>query len=95
MYLKSNEIKQREILSTRDKTFSAKEALALLDDINELYVSKGKKIVHFDLRKEKPDAETLKKLMLGRSGNLRAPAIRKGKKLIVGFNEETYSKVIG
>jgi hypothetical protein len=32
--------------------------------------------------------------MLGPTGNLRAPTLRFGKTLIVGFNEETYNKLL-
>jgi hypothetical protein len=33
--------------------------------------------------------------MLGATGNLRAPTIRVGNKLLVGFNEEVYGEVFG
>ena len=33
--------------------------------------------------------------MLGPTGNLRAPMIRKGKTVLVGFNEEAFGKVFG
>ena len=35
----------------------------------------------------------MKKFILGPTGYLRAPTIRIGKKLMVGFNEESYKKV--
>jgi arsenate reductase-like glutaredoxin family protein len=38
--------------------------------------------------------ETVAKL-LGATGNLRAPTIKTGDQLLVGFNEETYSEVLG
>jgi len=50
--------------------------------------------VHVDLRKEKIDAEIMSKFLLGPTGNLRAPTIRVGKTLLVGFNEESYKKVL-
>ena len=62
---------------------------------SQLYVAKGKKVVHINLRKEQPSDDELAKLLLGPSGNLRAPTLRKGKTLIVGFDEETYEKVFG
>ena len=31
----------------------------------------------------------------GPTGNLRAPALRKGRTLVIGFDEETYRKVFG
>jgi arsenate reductase-like glutaredoxin family protein len=69
--------------------------MALVKEVSQIYVAKGKKLVHIDLRREKPDDETLKKILLGPTGNLRAPTLRKGKTLIVGFNEETYKSIFG
>jgi arsenate reductase-like glutaredoxin family protein len=66
----------------------------LVAKADNLYVSKGKKVVHVDLKADSPDEETLGKLLLGPTGNLRAPTIRKGKTLLVGFDEATYKKVL-
>ncbi len=63
--------------------------------VDEIYVAKGKKIVHLNLKRDKPERDTLKKLLLGPTGNLRAPTIRVGKTLIVGFNPEMYESVLG
>ena len=63
--------------------------------MDELYVAKGKKIVHLDLKREKPARAELLGLLLGPTGNLRAPTLRKGRKLIVGFDEDTYKKLLG
>lgn len=65
-----------------------KDALGLLDGIRDLYVAKGRKVLHFDLSKERPPDAELLDLMLGRSGKLRAPTLRAGKKLIVGYNAD-------
>ena len=75
-------------------SLKGKDALALLRDVDEVYASKGKQVVYLDLRKEKPDAATLKALLLGPTGNLRAPTLRKGRTLIVGFDEATYTKLL-
>jgi len=69
--------------------------LELLKGVNELYAAKGKKVVHVNLKKDSPTEAELMKLVLGPTGNLRAPTIRKGKTLMVGFNEETYEKLFG
>jgi len=61
----------------------------------DLYVAKGKKVVHLNLKKDKPTSEELLKLALGPTGNLRAPTLRIGKKLVVGFNEEMYESIFG
>lgn len=67
----------------------------MLRDIDELYAMKGRRVVHVDLKKEKPDRATLASLMIGPTGNLRAPTLRKGRTLLVGFDEATYREVFG
>ena len=34
-------------------------------------------------------------IMLGPTGNLRAPTLRKGKTTVVGFNDEAYASLLG
>lgn len=65
-----------------------REALALLDGVEELWVAQGRKTLRFDLRRDPPTEEELLDLMLGRSGKLRAPALRCGSRLLVGYNGE-------
>jgi len=50
-------------------------------------------VVHLDLKKDKPDKATLRGLLLGPTGNLRAPTLRKGRTLIVGFDETAYGRL--
>ena len=71
------------------------DALALLKSVSKLRVAKGKKVTDVDLKKDDLTDEELAKLMLGPTGNLRAPTLRKGKTLVVGFNEEMYEEVFG
>jgi hypothetical protein len=66
------------------------EALAVLDGVQLLYVATGKSFVSVDLAHESPGPAALEKLLLGPTGKLRAPTLRKGKKLIVGFHEDMY-----
>ena len=51
--------------------------------------------MRFDMKKDRPGQVDLLKAMLGPTGNLRAPTIRKGQTLLVGFNEEVFAEVIG
>jgi len=81
-------------VDAKKKVLAGPEALALARAADQLYVAKGKKIVHVDLKKEKPDDATLLSLMLGPTGNLRAPTVRRGKTLIVGFDTATYSDLL-
>ncbi len=67
--------------------------MALAKTVSVIHVAKGKKIVTIDM-KNAPDDETLVGYLLGPSGNLRAPTIRKGKTLYVGFSEEAYQGMV-
>ncbi len=80
-------------MDARKSTLKEKDALALVGEVDEIYASKGKQVVHLDLRKDKSDKATLQGLLLGPTGNLRAPTLRKGRTLIVGFDEATYGKL--
>ena len=70
------------------------EALALAKSASVIHVSRGKKIVTLDMKKDPPDDATLLGHLLGPTGNLRAPTIKKGKTLYVGFNEEAYRELV-
>jgi arsenate reductase-like glutaredoxin family protein len=63
-------------------------ALSVLAGVTRLHVAKGKKVIHYDLGEESPTDAELLGLLLGRSGKLRAPTIRTGSSLLVGYNQE-------
>ena len=67
----------------------------MLANVDEIHVAKGKRIVHVDLRKGRPAKSELLELLLGPTGNLRAPTLRTGRTLLVGFDEATYARVLG
>jgi arsenate reductase-like glutaredoxin family protein len=71
-----------------------KEALALAARVDDIYVAKGSKFQHINM-KEHPSKDELLCLLLGPTGNLRAPAIKQGRKLFVGFNADAYKHLIG
>ena len=76
-------------------TIKGDAALGVLKGVDELYVAKGTRVVHLHLRRDKPPRAELLGLLLGPTGNLRAPALRKGRTLVVGFDETTYKRVLG
>lgn len=77
-----------------DKTrLGPAEVLELLKTVRRVVVTRGKQVVEFELSKDRPDDELLEHLM-GRTGNLRAPAAVVGKTLLVGFNAAAYAEVL-
>ena len=81
-------------MDAKKATITRRQALDVLDGVGELYATKGRKVIHVDLEREKPDRATLESLLIGPSGNLRAPTLRRGRTLLVGFDEATYAKVL-
>ncbi len=73
----------------------ADKARELIAAATKIVVMKGKKVTEFDLKKDKPAVDELLKIMLGATGNLRAPTIQRGKTLLVGFNSEQYETILG
>ena len=69
------------------------DAAALAKAASTVIVAKGKKVSTFS-PKGKADAEVVA-AMLGPTGNLRAPTIRRGKTVVVGFNEDVFSEKLG
>ena len=74
------------------RKLARKDAAELAKGASKVIVAKGKKISEFAGGKAGKD---LVEAMLGPTGNLRAPTIRKGKTVLVGFNEEIFAKVFG
>ena len=71
------------------------QALELAKTVKTLVVARGKKIITVDLVKDHPGDEALAGLLLGPTGNLRAPTLRLGKTLLIGFHEEAYKEHLG
>jgi hypothetical protein len=83
-----------EIGETVDATkvrFPKADAVALVR-------SKGDRVITLrgdvDLKNDPPDDDTLAAMILGPSGNLKAPTILVGKTLIVGFVVAAYEKFL-
>jgi arsenate reductase-like glutaredoxin family protein len=94
-YLEKNAVTVNDWTDASKERTGRAEALKLAKTADKIVVAKGKKIVMFDMRKAPPDDDTLVASLLGPSGNLRAPTVRKGKTLLIGFNEEAYQDVLG
>src|SRR5262245_13020535 len=71
------------------------QALELARSAEKVIVGRGKSVVVFDMKKAPPDDDTLAAHILGPTGNLKAPTLRKGRTLLVGFSEAAYREVLG
>ena len=74
------------------KKLGEADARALIREAKKIYIAKGKKLDEY------PGGKVTKEIvekMLGSTGNLRAPTVRVGKTLLVGYNEDLYRRVFG
>ncbi len=94
-YLGANDLKVLDQRDAGKERKRAEEALELAKSAERVIVAKGKKIVTFNMKSDAPDDDTLLAHVLGPTGNLRAPTFRRGKTLVVGFNEDLYRQVLG
>lgn len=69
------------------------EAAELLEDASKLIVAKGKKVTKWTIG-ARSDEDAIE-AMLGPTGNLRAPTIKVGKTIVVGFDEAVFEDVLG
>jgi arsenate reductase-like glutaredoxin family protein len=94
-FLESASIPVTTQVNAKKTALADAEALELLQGAEHLYATKGTKVVHIDLQQERPDDESLLKLLIGPSGKLRAPTLKVGKTVIVGFDDATYRTLLG
>lgn len=71
------------------------DARALVEQADRLVVAKGKKLTELDVGAEPPTDDAVTRLMLGPTGNLRAPTLRVGRTLVVGYNEQVMVETFG
>ncbi len=92
-FLEANTIAVNQVQDAGKEKQGPRAALALARSAARVVVAKGKKVIALDMKKDPPDDATLLAHLLGPSGNLRAPTVRKGKTLLVGFSEDLYASL--
>ena len=83
----------RETVNATKERYGDADRIEVLGDATRVIVASGKKRVEFDLVNDPPDRAVLVKACLGPSGNLRAPAVRKGRTWIIGFHAQAYDEL--
>ncbi len=83
----------QETVEARKEKIVEQDAWNILKESSEIIVGKGKKFQIFDPSKDAK--EDILAASLGRTGNLRAPALKIGKRFIIGFNEDMYKQFVG
>lgn len=81
-------VEVRQERNSRKEPLSDKEARQLIAQVSRVIVARGKKV------EELPAAKATIANLKGPSGNYRAPMLRKGKTLLVGFHAETLESFV-
>lgn len=89
-FLAENSVAISETVDARKTRFDAAGAIAVVRQADEVWIARGKHVRRINFKKETLTDDELLKLILGPSGNLRAPTIRRGKKLFIGFEPVDY-----
>ena len=97
-FMEDHGITVRETVDARRESYDKKAGLALAKTNNKVLVAKGKKLLEFRLKAgvvqgDESDVD-LEKAIIGPSGRLRAPTLRKGKTLYVGFSDDLYQALL-
>jgi hypothetical protein len=83
------------VVDAKKQRYAREDALALLAGVRTLVVANRGKVVREDLKSGRPEDDALAKLLLGPSGNLRAPTLRLGTTMLVGFDAAMYADAFG
>ena len=70
-----------------------KDALGIAKQASRVVVAKGRKVSEF--RPAGKPGKQVVDAMLGPTGNLRAPTLRSGKTVVVGFNDDVFQAELG
>lgn len=81
------------IVDARKESIAGEDAWKLLAKASEIEVAKGKQVLIFDPQKDSKEAILAQ--ALGPTGNLRAPTLRIGNRLLVGFSDSLYAQLAG
>ena len=78
-----------------NKKLGRDAALEIARAAERLIAAKGKKVTQVDISRDHPADDELAKLMLGPTGNMRAPTMRVGRTVIVGYNDQVFAEEFG
>ncbi len=82
-----------ETRNARKEKVESEEAWLILEEAKEIIATKGKKVLRWSAPFQETKGDILD-VVIGRSGTLRAPAIRVGDRFLIGFDEETMQELI-
>ncbi len=93
-FLAKRGIAARETVDARKVKVGKPQIAQILRGTHQVIACKGSATVDFNLRQDPPVEKVLYENLIGPTGSLRAPAIRLGRTLVVGFGEDAWSRAL-
>lgn len=90
-FLAQHNLASNALVNAKKTILKRNDALALASEVDRIIAMKGSRVTTVDLKRDRPDDDCLLGHLLGPTGNLRAPTLRSGRTLLVGFNPVTYA----
>ncbi|WDP92585.1 MAG: hypothetical protein HUN04_23825 [Desulfobacter sp.] len=90
-YFEENGIEVDQTADARKEKIDTDGAWELISVQAQAFIGKGKKVLDFQPGDE--NREEILKAAMGRSGNLRAPTLKAGNRVFIGFNEDIYKNL--
>jgi arsenate reductase-like glutaredoxin family protein len=81
-----------EQVSANKVKYGRAEALAMARGAREVIALRGRSVQRFALA-DRPTDDGLAAVLLGRAETLRAPALRVGDRLVIGFGDEVFAEL--
>lgn len=81
-------------MDARKRKIGPGDLEALFDGATEVVLARGKSFDRYD-PSDADDWAVIAEKALGRSGNLRAPAARSGKRWLVGWSDAAWDEIYG
>jgi len=88
MYFEQKGLTPKKIMDAKKEKIDSRTAWELLQTRKRVHIGKGKRV--FSLDTDAAHKEEILSAVMGRSGNLRAPAIKTKRAFFIGYNDEIY-----
>ncbi len=88
-FLDTHNLQVENRTDARKEKMDAAAVWDLMGSAKQIIVAKGRRIENFVPTED--TRESILKVVMGRSGSLRAPTVQSGDVFLVGFNETLYS----
>ncbi len=88
MYFELNQITPTDIVDAKKEKIDREMAWQLIKTRQIVYIGKGKTVV--SLESDEAHREEILKAAMGRTGNLRAPAVKTKDAIYIGYNDMIY-----